>query len=272
MSDSEAANQAAVESLEEQKDVLISLKDVGLYFEKNMSLFNALFRRKHSAESRFWALKKLSLDVYAGDVLGIIGRNGSGKSTLSMVCSQVYRQYSGEVTINGKVQLLALGVGFQVRMTGRENIFISGNLLGMTQEEIKNNIDDIIEFADIGEFIDEPIRTYSSGMRSRLAFGIATAVKPDVLILDEVMAVGDRSFQQKASERLKNIQEIARCAIVISHSPGQLRKLCNKVIWLDQGWKIMEGDPVEVTTAYNEFCNNPQQWKEEHPDLFAAGE
>jgi ABC-type polysaccharide/polyol phosphate transport system ATPase subunit len=254
----------------EQK-VMVVFDQVSLCFRKHSSIFE-LLRRDRQRELDFWALKQVSFTVKEGETVGIIGRNGSGKSTLSLVCTKVYTPDRGTIQVKGRVQLLALGVGFQKELSGRENVYISGSLLGLRTPEIRERMTEIEDFADIGDFMDEPVRTYSSGMRSRLAFAIATAIRPDILILDEVMTTGDKAFQDKAMERMKNLHDLARCAIVISHSPAQVKKLCNKVIWLDKGKIIMQGKPKEVLGAYNSFCKDPGKWVAEHPQYFEMAE
>lgn len=244
------------------KPARISLENVSLGFKKHASLFDLVFTRRKNAKI-FWALKDVSLELFEGDTLGIVGRNGSGKSTLSLVCTQIYTPDAGSVTVNGKVQLLALGVGFNAQLTGRDNVFISGSLLGLTKSEILEKMDEIEAFADIGDFMDEPVRTYSSGMRSRLAFSVATAIRPDILILDEVLATGDSSFRDKAMARIMNLHALAKCVIIISHNPNQLKKLCNRVIWLDKGRIVMQGDAPAVLDAYKLFCKNPEKWMAE---------
>ncbi|MDA3897643.1 MAG: ABC transporter ATP-binding protein [Desulfobacteraceae bacterium] len=243
---------------------MVIFDNVSLCFRKHSTLFE-LFLDYRKKEREFWALKGISFCIYEGDTLGVIGRNGSGKSTLSLVCTKVYRPDKGGVTIKGRVQLLALGVGFQKQLSGRENVFISGSLLGLKTSEIRQKMADIESFADIGEFIDEPVRTYSSGMKSRLGFSIATAICPDILILDEIMATGDKAFKDKAMERMQNLRSMARCAIIISHDPGQLKKICNKILWLDKGRIVMQGEPKPVLDAYQKFCKNPEKWMAEHP-------
>ncbi len=247
---------------------MICLDDVTLTFRRSVSLLDRLLRSKRSRKARFTALSRISLRVYEGDILGIIGRNGSGKSSLSMVCTSVYRPDSGTVSTRGTVQLLTLGLGFQNQLTGRDNVFINGSLLGFSSRQLKKRMDDIKEFADIGDFFDEPVKTYSSGMRSRLAFAIATAIRPDILILDEIMSTGDKEFREKAIKRIRNLGEIAKCAIVISHNPTQVKKMCNRVVWLEQGRLVMQGDPRDVLGKYSEFCKNPADWKARNPEIF----
>jgi ABC-type polysaccharide/polyol phosphate transport system ATPase subunit len=247
----------------------VVFENVGVCFERSATRF-LNFKRAAKTDKRFWALRGVSFTLCEGETLGVIGRNGSGKSTLSMLCSRVLHADSGRVMINGRAQLLALGVGFKKELTGRENVFISGSLLGLSKKEIQGRMDEIEEFAELNDFMDEPVRIYSSGMRSRLGFAIATAIRPDILILDEIMATGDKAFQDKAMERMMNLHNLARSAIIISHSPPQLKKLCNKVIWLEKGKVVMQGDPKLVLSAYNEFCRNPGEWISEHPEYFKS--
>lgn len=247
---------------------VLSFINVSLSYPRHVSLLDVLFNKKVRKAKRYLALKNISFSLSEGDVLGIIGRNGSGKSTMTLACTQVYQPDSGFIITSGRVQLLSLGVGFKNEMSGVENVYISGSLLGFSRRQIDAMIEDIESFADIGDFFYEPVRTYSSGMKSRLAFAIATAVKPDILILDEVMATGDTSFKDKAFARMRNMRELARAAILVSHNPGQIRKLCNKVMWLENGSIVQYGDPVEVLRNYRKFCADPLSWKAGHKELF----
>lgn len=245
---------------------LITLEDVGLCYHRAARKFlttNRNLRRKKT----HWALKHISFKVSEGETLGVIGRNGSGKSTLSMLCSGVLSPDRGKITVRGKAQMLALGVGFKVELSGRENVFISGSLLGLSKKQIKSKMSDIISFSELDEYIDEPVRTYSSGMRSRLGFAVATAVRPDILILDEILAVGDKAFKEKAMQRLQEMRKLARSVIVVSHNPNQLRKLSSRILWLEKGRILMLGDSDEVIQAYNEFCKNPAKWFEHNPEM-----
>ncbi len=245
---------------------IVSFKNVGLYFRRHTSFLDLFFSTvKKKRKQIFWALQDVSFQLYEGDTLGVVGRNGSGKSTFSMICAKIYSPDRGNVTVNGKIQLLALGVGFENQLSGRENVYINGSLLGLKHSEIKGKMDDIEAFADIGDFIDEPVQTYSSGMRSRLAFSIATVIRPDILILDEVLSTGDNSFRKKATDRIKKLHDLARCAIIISHNPEILKKLCNKVLWLEKGRVVMHGEASEVLKAYKAFCKNPEKWMKKNP-------
>jgi len=176
----------------------------------------------------------------------------------------------GEVIRNGRVQLLALGVGFRPELTGRENVLLSGTLLGLTRKEVMRNMTDIIVFSEIGEFIDEPMRTYSSGMRGRLAFAVATAVKPEILILDEAMSTGDQSFSSKADERMQSMRANAGTVVMVSHNVKQLGNLCSRVIWLEKGRLVMDDEPEVVIAHYNDFSRDNATWLEQHRDIGAS--
>jgi ABC-type polysaccharide/polyol phosphate transport system ATPase subunit len=246
-----------------ERKTMVTLDDVSLCYERSARKFLSV-QRNLRVKKKYWALKKITFSITEGETLGIIGRNGSGKSTLSMLCSGVLLPDKGKVTINGKAQMLAIGIGFKVELTGRENIYISGSLMGLSKQEINSKMEDIVSFAELDDYMDEPVRTYSSGMRSRLGFAIATAVKPDILILDEILAVGDKAFKDKAMQRMREMQDMVRSVIIISHNPGQLRKLCTRVLWLEKGQMLMMGDPREVLGAYENFCQNPKKWIAKH--------
>ncbi len=245
----------------------IKLSNVSLWYERTSSF--SIFTNKHLRKTKsFIALDDISLSIDDGEAVGVIGRNGSGKSTLSRLMCRVLPPNEGTVDINGKVQLLALGVGFKPMLTGRDNVHISGALLGMSKKEVLANIDDIKEFAELGEFFDEPVRTYSAGMKSRLGFAVSTAVKPDILILDEVLSTGDQSFKNKAAKRLKEMRSSTKIVVLISHSSHQIKKLCTRVIWLEKGRIVMDGDPLELLKQYEVFCNKPDEWIRNNQDLF----
>jgi ABC-type polysaccharide/polyol phosphate transport system ATPase subunit len=241
-------------------------EDVGLYFSRSGG--KSILFPGTSKKRLFWALRHVSFTLFEGETLGVIGRNGSGKSTMSMLCARVLVPDEGTVTLNGRTQLLALGVGFKNELSGRENIFISGTLLGLSRNEIRAKMKEIEDFAELGDFIDDPVRTYSSGMKSRLGFAVATAVKPDILILDEVMATGDKAFQDKAISRMKNLRELARSVVMVSHNPAQLRRVATRVLWLEKGRMIMLGDSSKVLNAYGDFCKSPEQWIKNNRGLF----
>lgn len=198
----------------------------------------------------FWALRDLSFTVRRGDVVGIIGSNGSGKSSLSRLLAGVYLPDAGELSIQGRASLLALGSGFKQDLSGTDNVYINGALLGLSRSEIRERFDQIVEYSEIGDFINEPVRTYSAGMRSRLGFAIAIHLEPEILILDEVMATGDAQFKQKARESMLSLIEAAKAVIIISHQMSFLKKICNKVLWIEKGQLAQMGDPDEVIANY----------------------
>lgn len=204
------------------------------------------------------AIDDLSLKLESGDRLGLIGHNGAGKSTLLRVMAGIYPPTSGTVDVQGKsVPLLDIALGMDDQSTGRQNIRLRGLLLGMTDAEIKRKTEDIAEFTELGDYLDLPLRTYSSGMRVRLAFAISTAVEADILLLDEVLGVGDASFQEKANKRLQDLHARAEIVVLAIHSSDTIRKTCNKVLWIERGKAKMFGGVEEVVSAYDEHMNPP---------------
>lgn len=249
-----------------ENPVRIRLDDVSLFFRRSGRF--AFGRVRQLRRDRvFWALRNVRLTVREGECVGLIGRNGSGKSTLSRVCAGALAPDRGEAVIVGQVHLLALGVGFRPELTGRENVFVGGALLGLSRREVLARMDEIESFAQIGDFMDEPLSTYSTGMRSRLGFAVSTSVRPDTLILDEVLSAGDGSFSRRAAERMDGLREESGAVIVVSHNPGQVRKLCSRAVWLESGRVLMDGGADTVLDAYAEFCRGPEAWLAAHPDL-----
>ncbi|MDW7772650.1 MAG: ABC transporter ATP-binding protein [Desulfobulbaceae bacterium] len=245
----------------------VVLENVSLCYQRGASFF--LSKNRHLREKKkFWALRDVNLTLFEGETIGLIGRNGSGKSTISMIISGSLKPDNGTVTVHGRVQLLALGIGFRPTMTGRENVIISGSILGLSRREIKEKMDEIEDFAELGEFFDEPVKIYSAGMRSRLGFAVSTAVNPDILILDEVMSTGDASFRKKANERMNAMRERTKTVIIVSHNPAQLREQCSRVVWLDKGYLLMDGSVEDVLPVYEEFCQNPGKWRLENKNMF----
>lgn len=200
----------------------------------------------------FWALNNVSFNINKGEVVGIIGRNGSGKSTLLKIISGILKPTKGCVKCDGNiVPMLELGSGFDYDLTGRENIFLNGAILGYSKEFLKSKLDEIIEFSELGRFIEEPIRNYSSGMMMRLAFSIATVVNPEILIVDEILAVGDEAFQEKSRARMMELMSGGTTVLVVSHNLKQIREMCNKVVWLDHGEIRAIGETQEICDIYN---------------------
>lgn len=208
--------------------------------------------RRDRKES-FWALKDVSLEVHEGEVLGLIGRNGSGKTTLLKILSRITRPTAGWAEIHGRVgSLLEVGTGFHPELTGRENTYLSGAILGMGKQEIARKFDEIIAFAELEKFIDTPVKHYSSGMYVRLAFAVAAHLEPEILLVDEVLAVGDIRFQKKCLGKMGDVARAGRTVILVSHQLNQIRRLCQRVVWLDGGGLRKTGPTAELVSAYEE--------------------
>jgi len=207
-------------------------------------------RLKHR---EFWAIKDLDLNIQQGEVFGIVGDNGAGKSTLLKVISKVLRPTTGRVRIYGKIApLLELGAGFHPELSGRENVFLNGALLGYSHDEMSQVFDEIVEFSELAEFIDAPIRTYSSGMYARLGFAVATAHQPEILIVDEILSVGDEAFQRKCTDRIAGFRENGATVLMVSHNLDLIAGMCNRAAWLDHGKLIHIGNAEEVVAKYRE--------------------
>lgn len=199
----------------------------------------------------FWALKDVSFEVKKGEVLGIIGHNGAGKSTLLKVISGILKPTEGSIAVNGVVApMLELGSGFDFDLTGRENVFLNGAILGYSEQFLKEKYEEIVEFSELGQFINVPLRNYSSGMVTRLAFSIATVVRPDVLIVDEVLSVGDAAFQEKSKARMLELMGGGTTVLFVSHSLEQIREMCDRVLWLEHGEIRMLGEAKGVCDGY----------------------
>lgn len=216
--------------------------------------YSIRFLKDGIQNEEFHALKNVSLTVKPGEVVGIIGRNGAGKSTLLKVISRVLRPQSGRVVVKGKIApLLELGAGFHPELTGRENILLNGTILGYSKLQMLEVFQEIVDFAEIHDFIDAPLRTYSSGMTAKLGFAVATAFRPDILIIDETLAVGDERFQQKCFARIELFKNSGTTFLLVSHNSESLRHHCNQVLWLDRGKVRMSGEVGQVIDKYQEF-------------------
>jgi len=227
-----------------------------LYQEPMDRLKEALNPFKKSYHVDFHAVKNVDLEVKRGETVGIIGRNGSGKSTLLKIITGVLTPSSGRVTVRGRISaILELGAGFNPEMSGLENIYLSNSINGMSKKDTDKKIDEIIEFAELGEFIYQPLKTYSSGMKARLAFAVAINIDPDILIVDEALAVGDAAFQRKCFARMEQIREAGATILFVSHSEASIVSLCNRAVWLSNGEKIIEGEPKLVTGLYMKNAN-----------------
>jgi len=201
--------------------------------------------------TKFWALTDISLQINRGEVFGLIGNNGAGKSTMLKVISKVLKPTKGRVVVYGKIApLLELGAGFHPELSGRENVFLNGALLGYSRSEMESVFDEIVEFSELEQFINAPVRTYSSGMFARLGFAVATAHVPEILILDEILSVGDEAFQRKCNHRMKNFQQAGTTVLMVSHALDMLEGMCNRIAWIDHGKIQGVGEPQEVIEAY----------------------
>ncbi|WP_286242906.1 ABC transporter ATP-binding protein [Methanobacterium ferruginis] len=222
----------------------------------NLKEYVIKFFKRELDYQPFWALKGVSFEVKQGDKFGIIGLNGAGKSTLLKLIAGVMKPTGGHIQVKGSmVPLLEMGAGFDPDYTGRENIFLKGALLGYTRRFLEEKFDEIVEFSELEDFIDVPLKNYSSGMKARLAFSIATMVEPEILIVDEVLSVGDAKFQQKSREKMKSLLNEDATVLFVSHSTHQVKTICNRAIWLHQGELIAEGSAEEVCDLYDKWIS-----------------
>lgn len=241
-------------------DIAISVKNLKKSFrlptEQSFGLKQAIFNRLRGVKGykNHNVLHDLSFDVKKGEFLGIVGRNGSGKSTLLKILAGIYYPEKGDIVINGSlIPFIELGVGFNFELTGRENVYLNGALLGFSNEEMDKMYDDIWKFAELEEFQDQKLKNYSSGMQVRLAFSIAIRARGDILLLDEVLAVGDAAFQQKCNDYFKSLRDKKQTVILVTHSMESIRKFCSRAILLEQGKIVKDGDPSKIADAYNKM-------------------
>lgn len=234
----------------EVKDLKITYKCV-----KSLSMRKSLFHLRKSKLEVYEALRGISFEVKKGEIMGIVGKNGSGKSTLLRAIAGIFSADSGSIELESdSVSLLSIGVGFQKKLSGRENIILSGMLLGFSEQEVRDKMDEIIEFANLGKFIDMPVKTYSSGMYSKLAFSITAVLETDIMLIDEVLSVGDAKFKKKSYKKMQElIMDENRTVVIVSHSTETLEKLCTSLLWLHEGEIKMQGNTKTVLDAYNEF-------------------
>ncbi len=230
-------------------------KEFKLFYDKPKTLKERLvFWNKKKEESRK-VLENINLNIEKGETVALIGTNGSGKSTLLKLMTKIIYPTKGKLITNGKLtSLLELGAGFHPDFTGRENIYFNASIFGLTREEIEKRVDKIIEFSELGEFIDSPVRTYSSGMYMRLAFSVAINVDADILLIDEILAVGDQHFQDKCFAKLRELKESDKTIVIVTHSLEQVKKLCTRAIWIYEGKVRMDGIPTEVIDEYLKVC------------------
>ena len=237
----------------------ISVKDLHITYKslKAVSSKRAIFSFGKNKLEVFEAVRGVSFDIEEGQVVGLIGRNGSGKSTLLRAIAGIFSADKGEIDLHGKsVSLLSIGVGFKTGLSGRDNIILSGLLMGFKKQEIEAKMDAIIEFSELGDFIDKPVKTYSSGMYSKLAFSITAIMETDIMLVDEVLSVGDEKFKKKSFDKIKElISDKTRTVVIVSHNSDTLKKLCDHIIWINKGELMMQGKTNEVLAAYKEFLN-----------------
>lgn len=241
----------------EKNKLMIEIKDVSVVFntttEKITSLKEYFINtiKQRIKKNKFIALENINLSIEEGEVVGLLGLNGAGKSTLLKVISGIVRPTKGMIKLNGKMApLIELGAGFDIELTGRENIYLNGSLLGFSKKELREKIEKIIEFSELGDFIDIPLKNYSSGMYARLGFSIATIYEPDILIIDEVLSVGDFRFQEKSMNKVKEMIEKGITVLFVSHDIEQIKKICKRAIWLEKGKILKSGNAIEICEEY----------------------
>lgn len=244
----QVANEYAIE-------VIDVTKKFKIYYDKASTLKEHMLFWQRNKSEEFVALKDINVKIKKGETVGLIGVNGSGKSTLLKLMTKIIYPTTGKVITHGKLtSLLELGAGFHQDFTGRENIYFNAAIFGLTKEEIDKRLEDIIEFSELGEFIDNPVRTYSSGMYMRLAFSIAINVDAEILLIDEILAVGDQHFQEKCFKKLEELKNSDKTIVIVSHSLEQIENLCTRAIWIYEGKVAMDATPKEVIPKYLEKC------------------
>jgi len=236
-------------------------KNFRLYHERNRYIKAAVLRGRRARYEEFWALKDVSFEIPQGETFGIIGSNGSGKSTMLKCLAGILYPNKGGVTVDGKLAaLLELGAGFHYELTGRENVFLNGAILGLSKKDLELKYDEIVQFAGLEKFIDTPVKNYSSGMIVRLGFAIATNVNPEILLIDEILSVGDQNFQRRSAEKIDEFRRDGRTIVIVSHGMSQVERLCKNIAWLDNGELRMVGPASDVIAEYtgNSYENQPE--------------
>lgn len=245
---------------------MIEINDVSMKFnlgiERGFSLkqsFIDIFKKKEKINNDFWALKDISFNVKKGEVVGLIGSNGAGKSTLLKVIAGVMKPTKGTLSTGGSIcPMIELGAGFDMEITAKENVFLNGAVMGYSKVFLESKYDEIVNFSELQEFMEVPVKNFSSGMVTRLAFSIATIVEPEILIVDEILSVGDIAFQAKSEEKMMTMIKGGTTVIYVSHSLDSIKKICNKVIWLEHGAIIKEGNTEKICNEYKEYMSNKQ--------------
>lgn len=243
-------------------NVAINVEDISkrfrIYHERNQSVKSALMRRGRAQYEEFWALRDVDLQIPHGKTFGLVGHNGSGKSTLLKCLARILVPDQGRITTNGRVSaLLELGAGFHQELSGRDNVYLNGSILGLTKRDIDARFDDIVGFAGLEQFIDSPVKNYSSGMYVRLGFSVAINVEPDILLVDEVLAVGDEEFQRRSAAKFREFRDDGRTIVIVSHALGSVRDMCDEVAWLDHGRLLGVGETDEIVSRYAGAMSEP---------------
>jgi len=272
------ADGEAVMDLPDEREPTVVLRDVGIRYDLRLTKRTTLkgsiagmLKRDRGQENHFWALRHLDLRLDHGESLAVIGPNGAGKSTLLLAIAGILAPSEGEILTYGRVStLLTLGAGFETELTGRDNIDLAGAFLGIEQKQMDALTPAIIEFADIGKFIDAPVKTYSSGMRARLGFSIATSITPDILLLDEVLGTGDQTFRSRSRARVKELVGKARAIVLVTHDLTFVGEFCNRAILLERGQLIAEGEPGEIVKLYSARAKQHKLLAEDDAQRFAA--
>lgn len=261
-----------------RREPAIDITDLGIRYDLRLTKRTTLkgsiagmFRRSDGSENHFWALRHVNLSLAQGESLAVVGPNGAGKSTLLLALAGILQPTEGDIQTHGKVStLLTLGAGFEVELTGRDNIDLAGAFLGIPQAEMDDLTPAIIEFADIGPFIDAPVRTYSSGMKARLGFSIATAITPDILLLDEVLGTGDQTFRSRSQVRVRELVTKARAIVLVTHDLNTISDFCNRAILIEKGRLIAEDDPKTIVALYRDRIAHQKLLAEEDAQRFAT--
>jgi ABC-type polysaccharide/polyol phosphate transport system ATPase subunit len=244
-----------------------------LYSERNQTLKAAVLRAGRARYQEFWALRDVSFEIGKGQTYGIVGENGSGKSTLLKCLARILRPDEGAIRITGKVAaLLELGSGFHAELSGRENVFLNGSILGLTKRDIKARFDEIVSFAGVERFIDQPVKNYSSGMYVRLGFSVATHLDPDVLLVDEVLAVGDAAFQRRCFEKFADFRRAGKTVVMVSHASESMRTMCDRAAWINEGRLVAVGPAAEVVDRYVDHFHTDREEVEGATTRWGSGE
>ena len=241
---------------------IVSVNNIGKRYQIGTptlreGFMSILGKRNHPETAEFWSLRNVSFEVAPGEIVGIVGRNGAGKSTMLKILARVVEPTEGSADIYGHIgSLLEIGTGFHPDLTGRENVYLNGSMLGMKYSEVKSRFDEIVEFAGVEKFLNTPVKYYSTGMHSRLAFSVASHFRPDILLLDEVLAVGDADFQKKCLDKMKEINKQGRTIFFVSHDLLAIQEICSRALLFEKGRIVQDSDPITISQSYLELVSN----------------